>query len=115
MPLKCQQLYLEEIFRGKDTGKRNYLAVQWLGLHAFTAMGPGSILGGKTKIPQGLQHRPTRRHPHPPQKKKIQVENLGSNPHFARWLCNFGFRLLPSLCFSSQRHLKKKGEMLIFS
>ena len=58
MPLKCQQLYLEEIFRGKDTGKRNYLAVQWLGLHAFTAVGPGSILGGKTKIPQGLQHRP---------------------------------------------------------
>ena len=58
MSLKCQQLYLEEIFRGKDTGKRNYMAVQWLGLHAFTAVGPGSILGGKTKIPQGLQHRP---------------------------------------------------------
>ena len=30
----------------------NSLVVQWLGLHAFTAKGPGSISGQGTKIPQ---------------------------------------------------------------
>ena len=30
----------------------NSLAVQWLGLHAFTAEGPGSVPGRGTKIPQ---------------------------------------------------------------
>ena len=33
----------------------NSLAVQWLGLHAFTAEGPGSISGQGTKIPQAVQ------------------------------------------------------------
>ena len=28
--------------------------VQWLGLHAFTAEGPGSIPGQGTKIPQAV-------------------------------------------------------------
>ena len=32
------------------------LVVQWLGLHAFTAEGPGSIPGWGTRIPQALQH-----------------------------------------------------------
>ena len=30
----------------------NFLAVQWLGLHAFTAEGSGSIPGQETKILQ---------------------------------------------------------------
>ena len=36
----------------------NFLVVQRLGLHAFTAEGPGSILGWRTKIPQAVQHTP---------------------------------------------------------
>ena len=32
----------------------NSLAVQWLGLGAFTAEGPGSIPGWGTKIPQAV-------------------------------------------------------------
>ena len=35
----------------KDNGG-NSLAVKWLGLHAFTSEGSGSISGGGTKIPQ---------------------------------------------------------------
>ena len=35
---------------------RNSLVVQWLGLHAFTAEGPGSIPSQGTKIPQARQH-----------------------------------------------------------
>ena len=31
----------------------NYLVVQWLGYHALTAEGSGSISGRGTKIPQG--------------------------------------------------------------
>ena len=33
----------------------NSLAVQWLGLRAFTVEGPGSIPGQETKIPQAKQ------------------------------------------------------------
>ena len=33
----------------------NPLAVQWLGLHASTAEGPGSIPGWGTEIPQVMQ------------------------------------------------------------
>ena len=33
----------------------NSLAIQWLGLRAFTAEGPGSIPGWGTKIPQATQ------------------------------------------------------------
>ena len=32
------------------------LAVQWLGLCAFTAKGPGSVTGQGTEIPQATQH-----------------------------------------------------------
>ena len=34
----------------------NSLAVQWLGLHALTAKGPGLISGRGTKIPQPARH-----------------------------------------------------------
>ena len=34
----------------------NSLAVQWLGLHAFTAENMGSIPGRGTKIPQAAWH-----------------------------------------------------------
>ena len=30
----------------------NSLVVEWLGLHAFTAMGPGAIPGWGARIPQ---------------------------------------------------------------
>ena len=33
---------------------RNSLAVQWLGLHPFTAKNPGSFPGWGTKIPQAV-------------------------------------------------------------
>ena len=39
----------------------NSLAVQWLGLGAFTAVGPGSIPGWGTKIPQALGQK-TKKH-----------------------------------------------------
>ena len=40
------------IIRGIIIG--NSLAVRWLGLHALTAEGLGSISGGGTKIPQAM-------------------------------------------------------------
>ena len=40
-------------FRKNKPG--NSLAVQWLGLGAFTAVGPGSIPGRGTKIPQAMR------------------------------------------------------------
>ena len=33
----------------------NFLAVQWLGMHAFTAEGTGSVPGQGTKILQAVQ------------------------------------------------------------
>ena len=39
----------------KRKGKGNSLAVQWLGLRAFTVKGPGSIPGEGTEIPQAAQ------------------------------------------------------------
>ena len=48
----------------------NSLAVQWLGLHAFTAEAAGSIPGRGTKIPQAVQHG---------QKKEEEEENGGNN------------------------------------
>ena len=42
----------------------NSLAVQWLGLHAFSAVGLGSIPGQKTKMLQATQHSsPKKRKP----------------------------------------------------
>ena len=44
------------MYQGKETSKsayfRNSLAVQRLGLHTFTAEGPGSISGRRTRIPK---------------------------------------------------------------
>ena len=45
----------------RETGEQleiggNSLAVQWLGLRAFTAEGTGSIPGRGVKIPQAVQH-----------------------------------------------------------
>ena len=37
------------------------LELQWLGLHAFTSEGTGSIPGEGTEIPQALWHVPTRK------------------------------------------------------
>ena len=48
---------------------RNFLAVQWLGLHAFTAKGAGSIPGWGTKIPQAAPGGQKR-------KKKIGKEKI---------------------------------------
>ena len=45
----------------------NSLAVQWLGLRAFIAMGPGSIPGEGTKITQAVRRS---------QKKKKIVHDL---------------------------------------
>ena len=42
-------------FSLKGSTLGNSLAVQWLGLHALTAEGPGSIPGWGTKIPQAVQ------------------------------------------------------------
>ena len=44
----------------EDIKKKNQisstLVVQWLGLSAFTAVGPGSIPGRGAKIPQATRH-----------------------------------------------------------
>ena len=40
-------------FKKKDLG--NSLAVEWLGLHVFTAEGVGSIPGWGIRIPQATQ------------------------------------------------------------
>ena len=40
----------------EEVRKRNSLAVQWLGLDALTAEGPGLIPGWRTKIPQAVRH-----------------------------------------------------------
>ena len=48
--------FLKKKKKRKKNITRNSLAVQWLGLHALTAKGPGSIPGGGTKIPQAVQH-----------------------------------------------------------
>ena len=51
----------------KKAFPRSSLAVQWLGLCAFTAVGLGSIPGRGTKIPQAMQCG---------QKKKIKKKNF---------------------------------------
>ena len=42
----------------KDAAPGNSLAVQWSGLHAFTANSPGSIPGWRTEISQATQQPP---------------------------------------------------------
>ena len=57
----------------KNGQNGNFLAVQWLELGAFTAMGPGSILGRGAKIPQAAQCS----------KRKGEV-GRGLNRHFSK-------------------------------
>ena len=45
---------LSDLFLSLFSG--NSLAVQWLGLCALTAEGPGSVLGEGTKIPEAVRH-----------------------------------------------------------
>ena len=47
-------LFIEEKTKVIKERMGNSLAVQWLGLGTFTAMGPGSIPGRGTKIPQAM-------------------------------------------------------------
>ena len=49
---KGLDLVLQKVNESK---RRNSLALQWLGLHAFIAKGMGSIPSGGTKIPQAMQ------------------------------------------------------------
>ena len=43
-----------QVFYLKNEPSGNSLAIQWLGLHALPAEGPGSIPGQGTKIPQAV-------------------------------------------------------------
>ena len=45
----------------QESTARDFLEVQWLGLHSFTAEGPGSIPGWGTKIPQAAWHSPKKK------------------------------------------------------
>ena len=60
---------LLHIFPSKKTTQGNSLAVQWLGLPAFTAEGAGSIPGQGTKVPASLAGQPKK-------KKKSKKERL---------------------------------------
>ena len=53
LPLNEAPISLKGIMKIMHVG--NSLAVQWLGLPAFTAVGPGSIPGQGTKIPQAMR------------------------------------------------------------
>ena len=53
------KLFLKDKVFIKKKWDGNSRAVQWLGLHAFTAKGTGSIPGWGTKILQGRQHGKT--------------------------------------------------------
>ena len=97
--------------QGHGDGKRvknkklgNTLAVQWLGLRAFTAEGPHSIPGRGTKIPQAVWHGQQKK-----MKRKKEIvclllsnywTTLGS--HFTSLslsvlICKVGMRLIPIL------------------
>ena len=56
----------------------NSLAVQWLGLHALTAEGPGSIPGRGTKIPQAVWHG-QKKQKNNNNKKKTQNKQTNKN------------------------------------
>ena len=57
---------------------RNTLAVQWLGLHAFTAEGAGSIPGQRTKIPQATQRGKKKESL---KMRKMKYPELGDSPN----------------------------------
>ena len=80
----------------------NSLAIQWLGLQAFIAEGPGSIPGWGAKIPPATWHAP------PPQRKKSGCTDLNQAPClFARtWGSQLWNHLNPIL-----RVRKDKGKI----
>ena len=51
MAYKAKNIYYVSLYRSLPG---TCLVVQWLGLHGFSAMGPGSIPGWGTKIPQAV-------------------------------------------------------------
>ena len=51
-----KKFFVFPLFFNKSVFLGNFLAVQCLGLHDFTAMGPGLIPGQKTEIPQAARH-----------------------------------------------------------
>ena len=63
--------------------KGNSLAVQWLGLGAFTAGAQGSIPGWGTKIPHDAQHSQT-------EKKKQQKKEPQDQRYFHLLRVAFG-------------------------
>ena len=52
--IKFKKFFMIFLFSRVYSG--NSLAVQWLGLCAFTAEGPGSVPGQETRILQAAQH-----------------------------------------------------------
>ena len=57
----------------KITKIGNSLGVQWLGPSTFTAVGPGSIPGQRTRILQGVRHGQKKK-----KKKQITKMNYSS-------------------------------------
>ena len=55
-----KMLYIE---MDKQQGSANSLTVQWLGLQASTAGGPGSIPGQETKIPHATRYGQKKKNP----------------------------------------------------
>ena len=55
-----KMLYIE---MDKQQGSANSLTVQWLGLQASTAGGPGSIPGQETKIPHATRYGKKKKKP----------------------------------------------------
>ena len=62
--------------------------VQWLGLGALTARGPGSIPGQGTKILQAMWHGQK-----PPKKQKRKNKNIHEITDLVYWLYFFQYAL----------------------
>ena len=65
--LRKKKLYK---IHSKEDNLENSLAVQWVGLHSFTAKGKGSIPGRGTKVPQAKGHGQKKK------KKSIEEDNF---------------------------------------
>ena len=66
------EIILMELEDHQDKDRGSTLAVQWLGLHAFTAVGLSSIPGQGTKILQAEHSKPKNKKQ---KKQKIRVES----------------------------------------
>ena len=74
--LACRQWpshSLSSVSTGELKKRRNSLVVQWLGLHTFTAEGPGLIPSRGTKIPQATRYGHTTT---PTKKKRLSLVSL---------------------------------------